>query len=76
MSSGDMTGGRGARTLVGEFLPGGRKGRLEGDSGREVAGVVGRDSLILDAGRAGGAITPSLLTWLGLLGTGEGHGEI
>lgn len=68
-----MTVGKGATSLVGEALPGGRKARFDGDSARVVAGVVGRD--VLDVGRIGGGIELSLLTKLVLLGIGDGHGD-
>lgn len=71
MSPGEMTGGRGATSFVGELLPGGRKCRLLGDSGRGVAGVAGRD--ILEDGRPGGI--PSVLNRLDLLVIGAGQGD-
>ena len=77
MSPGETTGGRAATSFVGDILPGGRKGFLDGESGREAEGVFGRDSLMLKAGRKGGAISavPSL-SRLALLCVGEGQGDI
>ncbi len=72
MSPGEMTGGRGTTSFAGELLPGGRKCRLLGDSGRGVAGVVGRD--ILEVGRTGGGM-PSVLNRLDLLVMGAGQGD-
>ena len=71
-----MTGGRAAISFVGEILPGGRNGLLDGESGREAAGVLGRDSFVLEAGLKGGGMFASLLNRLALLCDGEGHGEI
>lgn len=75
MSPGEMTGGSGARSFVGELLPGGLNGLFVGESGRDPAGVEGRESLTLEAGISGGAMIPSLLNVLALLGAGEGEGE-
>lgn len=76
MLPGETTGGRAPTSFVGDILPGGLNGRFDGESGREVTGVLGRDSLILDAGRIGGGIEVSTPTKLGLLPTGDGQGEI
>lgn len=71
-----MTGGKAPASFVGDILPGGLNGRFDGESGRGVAGVLGRESLMLDAGRIGGGIEVSTPTKLGLRPTGDGQGEI
>ena len=63
-------------SLVGELLPGGRNGVLVGESGRPTAGVVGRETLMLDAGRIGGGILESVPAILRRRAVGDGQGEI
>lgn len=71
---GDDTAGRGW-ALVGDIRPGGLNANLVGDGGRPVAGVVGLEFRMLDAGRSGGPITTSRVAALdALLLVGEGEG--
>lgn len=76
MFPGETTGARGAPSFVGDNLPGGLKGLFDGESGRALAGVLGREPLMLDAGRVGGGIEVSMPAKLGRLPTGDGHGDI
>lgn len=63
--------------LVGDERPGGLKLSLVGEAERTVDGVAGRESLIHDAGRAGGPITLSRVAALDArLRVGEGEGDI
>lgn len=72
---GETTGAKAPASFVGDILPGGLNGRFDGESGRALNGVLGRESLMLDAGRIGGGIEVSMPAKLGLLPTGEGQGE-
>lgn len=76
MLPGETTVGKAPTSFVGDILPGGLNARFDGEFGREVAGVLGRESLMLDAGRIGGGIEVSTPTKLGLRPTGDGQGEI
>lgn len=63
--------------LVGDERPGGLKLSFVGEAERTVAGVVGRESLIRDAGRAGGPIRLSRVAALDARRrVGEGEGDM
>ena len=73
---GDGTVGRFVN-LVGDERPGGLKLSFVGEAERTVAGVAGRESLMRDAGRAGGPIRLSRVAALeARLRVGEGEGDI